>query len=167
MMDLISRQGTLARRVRDLETQESIPIVARYSTDAAQSIPNTTPTIVNFEDLSVDTWSAVTVGAAWKFTAPVGGYYRVSARVFFAASVNWADTENCSLSVYKNGVLWSTLGYLENFPSGVNAGVWGSDIVDLAENDTIDIRVNQASGASLALTTNGAHNYVAIDRIGD
>jgi hypothetical protein len=168
MMDLISRQGTLARRVRDLETQESIPIVARYSTDAGQSIPNTTPTIVNFEDLVIDTWSAVTVGASWAFTAPVGGYYQVSVYIEFTATANWAVGERAEIALYKNGAVAAVLDAQENHgATSHRATLQGDDVVELAAGDTIDLRITQVSGAALTLRALGDNNHVAIHRIGD
>ena len=141
--------------------------VARYTTNAGQSIDNATATIVDFEDVSIDTDSAVTVGAAWKFTCPAGkaGYYLVTAVIAFDTSATWAAGELVILYLYKNNALYSVLlrktqesaTTLYNMPPG-------SDVVYLAAGDYIDVRVNQGSGGALALYTNSYYNRVAISR---
>lgn len=45
-------------------------IQAKYYLSSAQSIPNTTETVVNFSNKEYDNRNAVTTGASWKFTAP-------------------------------------------------------------------------------------------------
>jgi hypothetical protein len=166
--ELIVRDRDLRHRVRDLETQESIPIVARYQTDAGQSIPNNTLTIVNFEDLVIDTWSAVTVGASWAFTAPVGGYYQVSVYIEFAATTNWVVGERAEMVLYKNGGAGAILDAQENHgATSHRVTLQGDDTIELAAGDTLDVRVTQVSGAALALRALGDTNHVAIHRIGD
>jgi hypothetical protein len=143
------------------------PILARYSTDAGQSIPDTTVTIVDFEDVTYDPDSLVTIGAAWHFTAVTAGYYGISAIILFAATTTWADAEAGSLDLYKNGALFSHLDRKDSYgsASSVYMALGGDDLVYLAVGDILDIRVNQISGAALALHNNGVWNHVAIWKI--
>jgi hypothetical protein len=107
---LIERVNELAERVGNLERLEYPSILSRYSTDAGQSIPDSVATIVNFEDITYDPDSLVTMGAAWHFTAATAGYYSVAAMIMFAATTTWADTEDGAIYLYKNGAVFSQAG---------------------------------------------------------
>jgi hypothetical protein len=69
--DQIAPRAVLADNATTIAsgTAAAAAVHARYTTDAGQSIPDITTTIVNFEDVSDDTNTAVTTGAAWHFTA--------------------------------------------------------------------------------------------------
>lgn len=141
--------------------------IARYTTNAGQSIPSAVTTIVNFEDSSISA-SQVTTGASWKYTADVTGNYQVSAMLLFVSSAAWGIGEAAHLMLYKNNVKYSTLKYdmLRNTPgSGVAVSVAGNDIIALTATDFIDIRINQNSGSSIALEADGEFNYVNIRRV--
>ncbi len=142
-------------------------VLARYSTDAAQSIPNTTMTIVNFEDVTYDPDNLVTVGAAWHFTAVEAGYYAVSAMITFTGTDTWADTEVGALAVYKNGAIFCYLDSKDKYSSAsaVYMTLGGDDLVYLAVGETLDLRVWQASGAALALRNLAVYNHVAIRKV--
>jgi hypothetical protein len=168
---LIDRCGRAENRIFHLPSSDvdqygiCETILARYSTDAGQNIPDVTMTIVNFEDKTFDPDNLVTVGAAWHFTAVEAGYYAVEAMVTFAATDTWADTEVGALGVYKNGAIFSYLDQQDNYSSNVYMALGGSDLVYLAAGDTLDLRVWQSSGAALALRNLGAYNHVAIRKI--
>ena len=143
-------------------------VVARYSTNAAQSIADSTVTIVDFEDVSYDTDSAVTTGAAWKFTCPTGygGYFSVIAMIQFASTAAWAAGEALGLYIFKGGVQYSTIYYDEAGSATTRyRQAPGSDAVNLADGEYIDIRVVQVSGGALALHNVATRNHVAISRI--
>jgi len=143
------------------------PILARYSTDAGQSIPDSAVTIVNFEDVTYDQNSLVTVGAGWKFTAATAGYYVVEAMVLFAATNTWADTECGELALFKNGGWFCMLDRKDNYSSAsiVYMALGGGDLVYLAVGDMLDVRIYQNSGAALALYNNTVYNHVAIWKV--
>jgi len=158
---------------RELELLRAIEIppgrcAARYSTNAGQSIANETTTIVDFEDQTYDTHTAVTTGAAWKFTCPTGqsGYYRVAIMLMFASTATWAAGERAQASLYKGGAFYSALDKnTSETATARNIELKGSDDVYLAAGEYIDIRVVQNSGAALALHNNGLYNHVAISRV--
>ena len=153
------------------ESRQAI-VAARCTTDYGQSIPNNAITIINFEDVTFDTHGAVSVGAvgeaSWSFTAPVSGYYAISAEVMFEATNTWVDGEYSDLEFYKNGVQLSTPDVKTNYPAsgGQYMQLGGSDIIYLAANETLDVRVYQGSGAALLLFNNFLFNYVSIWRVG-
>ncbi len=143
-----------------------VPVIARCSTNAGQSFTTAVTTIVNFEDVTFDPWSAVTVGASWAFTAPADGFYQVSALVEFATTVNWVVGERAQLQVYKNGALYALLDAQENNGATThNVILQGDDVIQLTAGDTLDVRVTQASGAALALVATTENNHVSIVRI--
>lgn len=166
MLRALKEQG---RRIGQTEVKE-VPsrLIARYTTNAGQSLTNNTLTIINYEDLSIDTDSAVTVGAGWVFTAPRPGYYRVDAALLFAGSAGWVSGEVARMDLYKNGALYSYLDYRDNYAGGATQFVrlQGSDIVFLAAGDTLQIRAIQISGAALALEATAEYNHVSIELVG-
>jgi len=140
---------------------------ARYSTDAGQSIPNNAAAvIINFEDVDYDTDSAVTIGAAWKFTAPATGYYHLDCFILFSTTTGWAQGERGHLAVYKNGVSLAVLSRNDYEGNPGYMPLSGSTTVHLTINDYIDIRVQQNSGAALALLTDATFCYVNIEKVG-
>lgn len=165
---LVEKQGKIEREVERLHTRMVVPpTVARYMTAAGQSIANNTTTVINFGTAVIDTHSRVTVGAAWKFTASIGGYYRVSAAVLFAGTTTWALGEAASLNLYNNGGAVSILDRKDNFDGGGTQFLQlsGSDVIQLVAGDLLDIRVLQGSGAALSLHTDAAANYISIVRL--
>lgn len=162
--------GRMQAELEDLRVIEIPPgrCAARYSTNAGQSIPNASFTIVDFEDKTFDTHTAVTTGASWKFTCPTGqgGPYRVAAALLFTSTATWAAGEVAELTIYKGGVHYSTLDRktLESATT-LYRDLHGSDIVYLSAGENFDIRVYQGSGGALALYNSGLYNYVAISRV--
>lgn len=157
------------QRIAQTEVKE-VPgrLIARYTTNAGQSLTNNTLTIINYEDLSIDTDSAVTTGAAWVFTAPRPGYYQVSAALLFAGSAGWVSGEAARMDLYKNGALYAYLDYTDNYAGGATQFVHlaGGDVVYLTTGDTCQIRAIQISGAALALDTTTEYNHVTIVLVG-
>lgn len=158
----------LQLKVANLERKEQpASLIARYSTNAGQSIPNNTVTIIDYEDMTYDTHAAVTVGAAWHFTAPIGGYYAVTAKAVFASTNTFAQGEALELRIYKNGAYFSQIDFKDNFEGTANhyADLNGSDIVHLAKDETLDIRISQISGGAINLYNDGSTNHVCIHKI--
>lgn len=142
--------------------------IARYTRGTAQSIPNTTATIVNYSTQTFDLNSEVTTGASWKFTAKNAGYYQVSAALMFDSSSSWAvGSKSGQLDLWKNGTQYSIGDRVDFLPAGT--GVYAkfllNDSIYLNAGDYIDIRVTQLTGGSLNTFADSTHNYVNIQRI--
>ena len=167
--ELLEYARSLENRVGALERQERpVPVVAVYSTDAGQSIPHNAATIVDFEDQVVDTHSAVTTGAAWKFTAPLSGYYQVQVHLTFVSTTAWALIERAEIALYKAGAQYSVLDRATHWDTSAQTNfrtTRGGDVVQMAAGEHIDIRVTQDSGGALALFPTGVLNRVSIFRI--
>jgi hypothetical protein len=141
---------------------------ARYTTNAAQSITNASNTnIIDFEDISFDSHSAVTTGASWKFQAPVSGIYEAKAVISTTSTGNFSGTEYIELKLYKNGSFYSSK-YLSNFTgSSVQITTAQTDQVALLAGETINFIVYQTSGGSMPLDSAAGYNWVNIERIGN
>jgi hypothetical protein len=163
---LIQEIHDLKRRVQLLETNESIPIAAHYGKDSG-TIANNTVTIVNFDNLIYDTWSAVTTGAGWVFTVPIGGYYLVIARVGFEPSAQWGLGDDVYIDVNLEGAHYAKLDDRNDIPNaaGIEVHVSGSAVVEAAKDDEINVVVYQNSGATQTIETD-EHTYIWIIRVG-
>jgi hypothetical protein len=145
------------------------PVVARYTSNAGQSIPDVTSTTVNFEDVVFDPYSAVTTGASWVFTAPTGagGTYLVTCEIQLSSTSAWDVGELAQLTLRKNGTDYANLARQGSQTTGVGQTVTlnGATLVDLAAGDTIDVQVQQNSDGALSLTTLPLYNHISIARI--
>lgn len=110
-----------------------------------QSIPNTNYDIINFDTVDDDPLGAVTTGASWKFTVPVGhgGVYSVAATVCLAAS---AGAGVLAVGLFRNGTEAWRLG---RTPSSALAMTHSGEAkVKLVAGDYLDVRAFQNSGAA-------------------
>jgi hypothetical protein len=139
------------------------PVVAVCNTNAAQSIPTATWTIVNFATKEIDTDTAVTTGAAWKFTCPArkGGLYHIAASV----SLNMGGAAaSLAIAVRKNG----TEVQRGTRSAAAGAGLFGlvaSAYVSVIPTDTVDVVVYQDSGGNQPLEAVASTNRVNIVRV--
>ncbi len=130
-------------------------------TNASQSIPNNSATIVNFSTKVMDPKAAVSAGASWRFSVPAGfaGLYLVSATVLLGSATGFMY-----LNLYRNGVNTSLLG-AQYVSANVN-GVSGSALIQLNDGDYIDVRAHQITGGAVSTSAIGADNHINILRLG-
>jgi len=141
---------------------------ARYSTNAAQSIPSSTITIINFEDVTFDTpGTSVTTGAAWKFTASKTGYYKVKAQIDYDATTSFDADEVLDIALYKNGSIYSVLQSRRTYAGEDYPSASGVDTIYLTRGDYVDIRTSHNSGGAVLLLNQGTLNYVTIEELPD
>lgn len=171
LLFLKERDTTLTNNVTALQTDVAAlqaGIAARFTRTSVQTIANNTETIVNFNNSTIHAPTGmVTTGAAWKFTAPIDGNYFVAAAVMFNNTTGWSDGEIGRLVLYKNNTLYAYLARKDNYGSASSLFMQleGSSLVNLAANDTIDIRVFQSSGGDLDITSISGYNHVNIFRV--
>lgn len=124
-------------------------VAARFHISANQSISTTQP--ANFDTKDYDTHGAVTTGAAWKFTAPVTGFYRVNV-------VGIITTATSGIThLYKNGSDAYVIGSINNglaYSSGTT--------IQLNAGDYIDFRANSALTLDGTVPTG---NWISIERV--
>jgi hypothetical protein len=141
---------------------------ARYKVSAATNCVNATPTIINFDTLVYDTDSAVTIGAAWKFTVPAShdGYYMVAAAVTLVSDTGWAAGEYMQMDLYKNASVLALMARNTAQAAGTYImGVNGAILVNLVATDYIDVRITQNSGANINTDTSGTLSHVSIAKL--
>jgi predicted secreted protein len=136
-------------------------VYASYTTNAGQTINHNTTTIIDFEDKIVDSHSAVSIGASFKFTAPKSDSY------FFMAKIN-----------YNSGTFTQDVNRLRLYVDGVEETRWqiivGADglaaehgvlivgIVHLDKSQYMDIRALQTTGGSISLNADTGFNRIDI-----
>ena len=108
-------------------------IVAEYTTSSTLSYTANTP--LNFDTKGIDTTSAVTTGASWKFTAPVSGDYLVVVSVTPSSGFGTS-------TLYKNGAATNYNFYYTSV-SGSSYVISGAAIVTCNAGDYIDLRNGQ------------------------
>lgn len=136
----------------------------RVTRNTAQSIPNVTWTIVQYDTVEYDLQNEYDNITNYRYTAKEDGYYHVDASLL-SASVSWPANATWELSVFLNGVQ-----QIEGYRTVVfTAGTWyldailSSDIY-LAKNDYIDIRVWQGQGNTINTYTASIYNYFNVHK---
>jgi hypothetical protein len=143
-------------------------VSARYSTAAAQSIPNGgLPTTIDFGTKTYDSHGSVSTGANFKFTAPVSGKYSYAVTATFAAGGGWAAAEYTELIVRKNGSSYSNGLSMQTSTHTSQVQVQSSGTVQLLAGEYIDAGIFQNSGGPLALAASANYNFFSVDRIGN
>lgn len=127
---------------------EVAPFVgAKYNTTVAATSNSTAPIQWNIKEY--DTHNAVTIGAAWKFIAPLTGYYNITG-VFQTSGVQqWSN-------LYKNGIL-----KMNGAEHETSRYVGFNYYEYLTSGEYIDVR----AGASATITS-GSSFWISIAKIG-
>ena len=137
-------------------------VFASYTSNAQNALATADWRLFNFEDKVYDTHNAVTVGAAWKFTAPVTSTYIAAAGILFVASANWAIGDTLALAVYKNGVLYRRIYSDKNIDANTESWCGGSLPIYLLTNEYISFYVYNGSGGDITASVTAANVWCAI-----
>ena len=135
----------------------------RVTKNNAQSIPNASATIVQYDDEDYDNLGEF---ATYEFTAKESGYYSVAAGLLSAAA-EWDVLEIWQIILYKNNAA-ITSGYqnvINEFQSSIVKHSFLADIIYLAATDYIDIRCYQTQGAGVNTSADATYNYFAVHRL--
>lgn len=162
---IIQEIHDLKRRAELLETNESLPIAAMYTT-VSDSVGSGAAQVLDFDTQVYDTWNAVTTGASWVFTIPIGGYYLVRSHIVFNQSSAWAVGEFGWMQVRKNTTNYADMDYWNHKAGTIYTKLAGGTVVEAAKDDTLDVYIFQGSGATLTLRSAHTFNYVCISRLG-
>lgn len=141
-------------------------VAARYDVSAStanSSITAGATEVVDADTKAFDSHGSVTVGASWKFTAPIAGKYRVSSTITLGSV---ADTKVVQLEVYKNGSANTSLLRVAASTS-TNMGVGGSTIISLLAGDYVDLRITNGDASDRSLTTSTGSGWICVERIGN
>lgn len=134
----------------------------RATTDASQSIPNSTHTYVIFEDEVYDTLGEY-VAATGIFTATYSGYYKISCIISFI-SATWASGKTGTLYLYINNSRYADGGRITPNATGLYK-ISMHEVVYLDPTDTVRIDIYHDYGGALALVGTTSYNCLTIDRI--
>lgn len=144
-------------------TQITGQCFAEYNNSASPTIPNSTPTVINYLTKVTDTDNAVTIGAGWIFTVPTNkaGQYFVDAQIVLEALT--LDTGSFQLLIQKNA---SPIVDVRNVAkNGTTWTLQKTTIVNAVVGDTINVQVTQTNGAGRALSVNASENRITIKRL--
>lgn len=137
----------------------------RATRSTAQSTANSTWTIVQYNTETFDNLNEYDNATNYRFTAKEAGYYSVLAALL-STNAAWDAGEYWMLAIFKNGVNISTghrnqadAAVTHYRPSQVN------DMLYLAVNDYIDIRVHHNQGAAMETYIEAVYNYFSIHRL--
>ena len=122
-------------------------VAAKYGTSVAGTIGTASP--FRCDTKTFDTHGAVTTGAAWKYTAPVPGFYKITALIAVSTAGDY-------LYIYKNGTnTGQTIGACTNATALSQSG-----IIELFAGDYVDIRTG-TNQTVIAKT----ESFIAIERL--
>jgi hypothetical protein len=139
----------------------SIQSKVRCRNTTIQSIPNSTPTKIQFQTKDYDGLTEFDNTTNFRFTAQASGYYQVAAAASLESS---SGTGILQAMIYKNGSKYST-GFCTKTGSRPS-GAAVSDIVYLAATEYIEIYVSQfTGGARNTSQVAGEQSYFAIHRL--
>lgn len=144
------------------------------STNAANSISDTTFTFIDFEDINNDTHGAVlgagsgnvtTSGTGWRYEVPVSGFYHVASSIRLTGSTDFnGTTETVQIAIRKNNTQQGNKDIIP--PSSTGSLSVSIDKTFIADRgDIIEIVVFQNSGNSRSMASSGNSNYVSIHKV--
>ena len=121
-------------------------VAARVYRDGVQAIPNTTNTVILFQNENYDLSSNYNNGSGL-FTCPSAGKYRVSAMAYWDTLI---DTKSSWLRIQKNSsIVTETCKVAKGGNQTICLSI--TDLVDCAANDTLSIMIYQNTGGPLDL----------------
>lgn len=138
-------------------------VAMRYTSTTSVSAPNTTQTVMPYNNLVYDSHSAFST-STYLYTVPVPGMYQVSAAFDFATN----STNGREMWLWVNGSQVAAMASQWTPPSTNNAYMYGSTAYYCTAGQTIQIKGVQNSGGSLTMgsTLNANYNWISIERIG-
>jgi hypothetical protein len=168
-------RGALANSFSD-EASQGQNLAARYSRNTTQTVADASIDVINFDDKTFDDPGAdrVTTGANWVFTADRYMKVELSASVQVQTTADeWDLGESVELWLYKDtgggAAAYSLLDLkiAEANVTGVTMliNLSGTDGIELNEGDTIDVRLENQTGANVNTTAVATNNYIFIREI--
>lgn len=145
------------------------PVVASYRLSSNQTVTTGSVDRINYDTKVIDTHSAVTTGASWKFVTPVTGHYQVSFHNKWAEGTGWDINEVAQITCKVNGGNAQLLDSYEVFSSDATAQsirilLGGTRTIKLNAGDEVTFEATQNSGSNKDLEL-GESNYCSISKI--
>lgn len=149
----VNSSVSISRISGPAQVAASESVSASYYLSANQSMTDST-TIANYDTKIFDTHGAVTVGASWKFTAPVSGKYLIQ-------HSSKPNASSVSYYLTKNG--GGVLNYVESTSSAANQISQGGATIQLLSGEYIQF----LAGTTHTNNSGQANSFVTITRIGN
>ena len=129
-------------------------VTAQYYVSSNTS--TTTAQAINFDTKVFDTTASVTTGGsgAWKFTAPVSGYYSVAAQVYLSTGSSQSPT------LYKNGISYGPL-----YTISTTLQPASYTIVQLNAGDTLSVNMQSTGTIAGSAAFSGSPSSITIAKI--
>lgn len=138
------------------DTALTTNVKSRATRSSNQSIPNNTLTKIQLNVESYDVGSDFDAVTNYRFTAPVTGYYIVTARITVDST---ADQAILQLDVLKNGSDLTRGSAIASGTGGQSISV--SDIVALSSGDYIELWFTHVSGSAKDIVGNNQALHLA------
>ena len=138
-----------------------------YYNSAAQSIPNASATVVNFNTVIRDPDSAVTTGTNWRYVAIVSQTVLVATQISFASN-NYGANVIFEANLYKNGANPISMGQVTHPVNTATQApnINGTAVVQLSPGDYFDIRAYQNTGGPQPLVAGVQYSRINIIKLG-
>jgi hypothetical protein len=144
-------------------------VAARYQSSTGETFTSAAELKVNYSTKVYDTHGAVTTGSgAWKFTAPVAGYYQINAHVAWSAGQSLSvGAGNLHGMIYKNSsLIHDEFDQSMATSSGALVAQRVSDVVQLNAGDILDFRISFSGTGTHTLANTANRNTISIVRVG-
>lgn len=143
-------------------------VIAQYGSSTATSFASN-GIIFNFDTREIDSHSAVTTGASWKFTAPVSGTYEISSKYTTAAAASSGVDKYRIQELFKNGSTASKFVSSESSTTTTSytKSASGSTLITLLAGDYIDLRTLSNDATAHTLNSSTSSNWISIRRVGN
>jgi hypothetical protein len=166
-IDAITSGTTAITNLTASNIKDSTRAYAAGVRSTAQSINTGGPHIIQWDSpATLDSRSAITPGASWKYTVQSGhgGIYWISSCITLVG--NGADTGYAFCQLFVNNGSSRLLGFepapINNTDTQVLAG---GAMLSLAAGDYIDFRVGHGNATARSLNNNGVDNHFSIIRL--
>jgi hypothetical protein len=157
-----SRQRVSIERVGGSElVQPGEKVYASYACSNSSSVSDNTATLIDYDTKLVDSHGAVTTGGSWKFTAPMAGFYTISASDSLVFGVFCVF----GLIVRKNGTA------AKRHSIANEAGISSTRFAEISHGlflnagDYIDVQVLQESGGSRNRAGDATYSIITISKV--
>lgn len=140
-------------------------IEVRYKTAAAQSIPASTNTIINFDTADYDRSNSVVTGANWSFTALFSGIYQFSGEIIYNTGTSWITSQQANLDIYDvdlNLIVASPVYAQANHSTYVRTSL--NTEIKLNAGQIVYITTFQNTAGAASLAGDNRINYICIKR---
>lgn len=142
--------------------------VAQATVNDTQSIPAGVTTVIDFMVVTYDPWSAITTGAAWKFTVPLGksGWYHFDGGIRYNDAA-WTVNQYATFDAIVNAATSKRMqAYRAEANSTHTVNLLGGTSMYLAEDDYVQFNSLHNNAGALTIPNLSYNVYIDIVREG-